>query len=93
MGSNAVKYREIRIRFPNPAKAGGEGSYCVGGAVCKYFNGDVPFPGEGKLASVLRDIVGVPANRAKFLARHIIRNNDKGDFNKAWDYVAAALNV
>lgn len=88
---NALKYTEIRRQYPSPVK-GGSG-YCVGGAFCKYFGVNEAFPSRNRLSQAFQSKLGLSEDAAKIYANLVIRFNDRGDFNKAWDYVAAAMRV
>lgn len=75
--------------FPLLAK----GSYCVGGAFCKYMDSGLwGFPADSAVAKWLQVVNDdLPPDQARQLAQSIIEANDRGDFEIAWEHLDAAL--
>lgn len=71
------------------------GRYCVGGAFLRARYGDHacwPFPTASTLAMGLQgDNAALSRSKAIRFASEIIRDNDRGDFNAAWEVLAEAL--
>lgn len=87
-------YHAIRARYPEPSRHVSGQSYCVGGALLKFYepvSGPV-FPSQGRLITLLRR--ANPALNelwAFFYAGNIVHRNDQGDFEGAWKQLRLAL--
>lgn len=93
---------QIKKAYPNPitwghySEAGKpHGAYCVGGAFCNFIDGEftgVQFPDEDVLtAAILYTNPGIGEGYAKEYAERIIRDNDDGFINEAWNWLHMAL--
>lgn len=83
----------IKKKYPNPkANWSDWDDYCVGGAFCKYLGHEAGFPLPGFLRDQIMQVnKKLPTNTAYKYARGIIRNNDRGNFKRAWDILREAL--
>ncbi len=83
-----------------------DGKYCIGGAICWYsmsrleqlwswIKGTIKwhtYPVPDRLADALREInCDLMPMRAEYYAKLIIKMNDTGQFNRAWDYFEDAM--
>lgn len=84
---------ELKKKYPAPQKFDHtlskmpRGTYCVLGAYgrhCRWRYVDVPgFPTE--------DYASSHSNFPRYVARHIISANDRGNFKRAWDLLGKAI--
>ena len=91
---NAVE--QVREKYPKPSRARPDTkireAYCVGGALCLFIGSTMRFPCSGDLANILRSLnIDLSDDAAITYADAIIRKNDSGDFDGAWDYLSGAL--
>lgn len=87
-------YHAIRALYPNPSRRVGPQSYCVGGALMKYFESiDGPaFPAPGRLINLLcRANPDLSEVWAFLYACSIVRRNDQEDYEGAWKQLRLAL--
>lgn len=90
---------EIRRRFPNPATYAHNADrecYCVGGAFMDYIDhprGRFPwrFPLRECLADALHSHTGKSRRLCERFADRILADNDRGDFDSAWQGLEDAL--
>lgn len=87
-------YHAVRATYPKPSRHAGSQQYCVGGALLKFYEAVTgpAFPDQGLLIKLL--IRGNPALNelwAFFYAGNIIRSNDRGDYEEAWEQLKHAL--
>jgi hypothetical protein len=85
--------QEIYEKYPLPSSSKGFTGYCVGGAFLMYRKpGSDPFPGPETLArALLLENPHLQSQRARRLAGRILKANDQGHFEEAWDTLALAL--
>ena len=89
-----ITYTDIKTQFPNPVVVGTgiPGSYCVGGAFLEaVVNGNWDrFPGTVALTHTIAewrkecDLPAIPNYKLRDHVKRLIRNNDRGKFDKAW---------
>lgn len=79
----------VVLFFPLLAK----GSYCVGGAFCKYMDSGLwGFPADSAVAKWLQVVNDdLTPEKAHLFAQLIIESNDRGDFEAAWNHLDFAL--
>lgn len=86
---------EIRARYPRPviALARHPEAYCVGSALCRFTGvKDPQFPWHQEIGKALRVLNPfLPDDMALYFATRIVRNNDDGKFDAAWEVVREAL--
>ena len=94
---------EIKMAFPNPVIARSMSDqreavgkeYCVGGALCRSMGEpfqQYDFPASSTLTDALLGAnPALPPMIAMDTARHIVRTNDKADFERAWHLLQTAL--
>jgi hypothetical protein len=86
--------QEICEKYPDPSREDDpNGKYCVGGALLMYRKpGSDPFPGPWTLARALwLENPSLSTQRGSTLACSILKANDQGHFEEAWDTLALAL--
>lgn len=94
----------IRTAYPNPIRGAvkdyhyTDQEYCVGGAICQFFNAwldpEIPnhFPDTATLAfALLKKNPFLPGDQADISANAIIAANDSGRFDIAWRAAEHAL--
>lgn len=87
-------YHAIRALYPNPSRRVTPEGYCVGGALLKFYDTVTgpAFPAQGRLIKLLcRANPGLSEIWAFFYAGSIIRRNDQGDYENAWEQLKMAL--
>jgi hypothetical protein len=80
---------KIMQKYPKPVRFtmlhANQDEYCIGGAICLYFNRNTPFPMSFQLATQLRNLNReIPQEIAELRAERIIKYNDLGKFEDAW---------
>ena len=93
-----VSIQRIRKRYPKPRSFSESkirpGSYCVGGALMHFAglpNGD-GFPEVDEIAEfLLQANLQLAPQDADYFAGEIVRLNDGGNFSRAWEKAAEAL--
>ena len=87
-------FHAVRALYPEPSRQVSGQSYCVGGALLKFYepiNGPA-FPSQGRLISLLqRANPELSELWAFFYAGNIVHRNDNGDFEGAWKQLRFAL--
>jgi hypothetical protein len=98
-----ISVAAIREKYPSPVKAPcGQptlGTYCVGGALCKFIrypsnfpSDSLLFPNESLLSKALKEVnPHLSESDALIFAREITVRNDEGNFHAAWMFLAQAV--
>lgn len=87
-------YHAIRALYPEPSRQVSGESYCVGGALLKFYEPikGPAFPSQGRLIGLLqRANPALSELWAFFYAGNIVHRNDNGDFEGAWKQLQLAL--
>ena len=82
---------QIMKKYPNPIRftmLSTTEEYCIGGAICLFFNIHTPFPMTFQLATQLQKLnKDIPVEVAELKAERITQYNDMGRFEDAWKVV------
>jgi len=87
-------YHAVRALYPEPSREVGSESYCVGGALLKFYESieGPAFPSQASLVGLLqRANPALSEIWAFFYAGNIVHRNDQGDFEGAWEELRLAL--